>query len=287
MNQLQLSFAGLVHDHRTGSYTTQADRRHILHAMGAELYALGFTPATVEQLRPKHIDAWVDHWQAKELSAATMKNRLSCLRWALEKVNRLSIIPASNDRLGIARRRYVTQVDKSRTLDERLQAIDCPFLRGSLRLQAAFGLRRETSLKIRVAEAWQGDRLVLKGSWTKGKVPHEVPIETDEQRLLLRQVRLLVGNASLIPAHLRYVDQLRKYQYQTAKAGFDKLHGLRHAYAQRKYEALTGWPAPVKGGPRQFELGEEERARDKQARLEIAKELGHRRRQITNVYLGT
>jgi hypothetical protein len=27
------------------------------------------------------------------------------------------------------------------------------------------------------------------------------------------------------------------------------MHGLRHAYAQNRYEELTGWSAPAAGGP--------------------------------------
>jgi hypothetical protein len=65
-----------------------------------------------------------------------------------------------------------------------------------------------------------------------------------------------------------------------------KLHGLRHAYAQRRYEELTGWKAPVAGGPAAKSLNEEQRALDRGARETISRELGHDREQITAVYLG-
>jgi hypothetical protein len=64
------------------------------------------------------------------------------------------------------------------------------------------------------------------------------------------------------------------------------MHGLRHRYAQGKYEALTGWPAPAAGGPLTKALSPEQRARDAWARQIVSRELGHERLQITVIYLG-
>ena len=61
----------------------------------------------------------------------------------------------------------------------------------SLELQQAFGLRREEAIKMSPTIADQGDRLVLKASWTKGGKAREIPIRTPEQRAALwRQHKL-------------------------------------------------------------------------------------------------
>ena len=65
-----------------------------------------------------------------------------------------------------------------------------------------------------------------------------------------------------------------------------KLHGLRHAYAQRRYEELTGWKAPAAGGPAAKSLTTDQRALDLKARVTISQELGHNREAISAVYLG-
>jgi hypothetical protein len=91
---------------------------------------------------------------------------------------------------------------------------------------------------------------------------------------------------SLIPGGRQYIEQLRIYERHTANAGLSKMHGLRHAYAQQRYQELTGWPAPHAGGPTKAKLSEAQRRRDHEARLTISKELGHVREQITAVYLG-
>ena len=58
-------------------------------------------------------------------------------------------------------------------------------------------------------------------------------------------------------------------------------HGLRHEYAQGRYRACSGVEAPVRGGP------VIESARDTAARLTVAQELGHARKQISGAYLGS
>ena len=64
------------------------------------------------------------------------------------------------------------------------------------------------------------------------------------------------------------------------------MHGLRHAYAQIRYEELTGWKAPAAGGPKSKTLTPEQREIDRKARLVISQELGHEREQVTTAYLG-
>ena len=64
------------------------------------------------------------------------------------------------------------------------------------------------------------------------------------------------------------------------------MHGLRHAYAQERYEELTGWQCPAAGGPDRQSLTPEQRQLDGEARLTISQELGHEREQVTAAYPG-
>ena len=155
----------------------------------------------------------------------------------------------------------------------------------SLRLQAAFGLRRAESIKIQPVWADRGNQLVLKASWAKGGRAREIPIRNEEQRRELDAAKSLAGKGSLIPAGLSYVDQLRRFEHQCAAAGIHRVHGHRHQYAQVRYRELTGWAAPAAGGPRSKALTPEQREVDRRARVTISEELGHGREQITAVYL--
>jgi hypothetical protein len=156
----------------------------------------------------------------------------------------------------------------------------------SLRLQAAFGLRREESLKIQPAWADRGDSLALKDSWTKGGRAREIPIRNQAQRRLLDEAKQLAGRGSLIPAGHTYVRQLRRFEYQCDRAHIHRVHGHRHHYAQMRYQELTGWEAPAAGGPRSKELSRDQKTIDREARLTISRELGHEREQVTAIYCG-
>jgi integrase len=158
----------------------------------------------------------------------------------------------------------------------------------SLALQRAFGLRREESIKVRPHQADRGDQLVLQASWTKGGRPRDIPIRTLAQRDVLDQAKELakLQSASLIPPGKTYVEQLRRYESQTARAGLSKMHGLRHAYAQDRFLELAGFACPAAGGPGREQLTLAQREADYDARVLISDELGHAREAITAAYLG-
>ena len=157
----------------------------------------------------------------------------------------------------------------------------------SLRLQAAFGLRREESIKIIPAWADRGDHLLLRASWTKGGRQREIPVRTVDQRALISEAKALAAGKSLVnPAFRSYAEYLRHFRHVCAQANISRIHGLRHGYAQRRYEELTGWKCPACGGPSQKSLSVDQRLIDGSTRLTISSELGHVREQITTVYLG-
>lgn len=287
MKDLNYQLMKLCKANRDGSYSTQATRRRILDRIANQLHALGYKHMQARSLKPKHVDALVSLWKDQGLSIGTFKNRLSALRWWARKVGKDDIIPKDNDALDIGRRSQVGTESKAWELNEaQLEKISDPYVRLSLRLQAAFGLRREEAIKFRPNYAIKDDHIRLKASWTKGGRTRTVPIRIDEQRQLLEAVRKLARGGALIPPNKNYEEQLHRYERQVRTAGIKNPHGLRHAYAQRRYEELTGWKSPLAGGPASKSLTIEQRALNEGARETISRELGHDRTSITRIYLG-
>ena len=209
------------------------------------------------------------------------------LRWWAERIGKQNILARDNSHYGIGDRQYVANVSKARQLSgSELDRITDPYTAMSLRLQAAFGLRRAESIKIQPEWADRGKHILLKDSWTKGGRSREIPIRNAEQRRVLEEAKALAGKGSLIPADQSFVEQLRRFEHQCAAADVHRVHGHRHQYAQVRYKELTGWQAPAAGGPSSKELTPEQRELDQVARLTISAELGHEREQITAVYLG-
>ncbi|MCY1289378.1 hypothetical protein D9M70_384680 [compost metagenome] len=254
MDDLIYTLRQLCQRNRDGSHNTQADRMRSLALAARQLREAGFRQMKASSLKGKHVQALLSRWQGEGLSSGTIKNRLSHLRWWAEKIGKAGILPADNTQLGVAERHYVTNVSKARELGSGFDLVTDVHVRMSLQLQAVFGLRREEAIKFQPSYADRGDHLALKGSWTKGGRERTVPITTPEQREVLKAAHRLVGAGSLIPAHRNYILQRHVYDGQCKAAGLSHMHGLRHQYAQSRYEALTGWKAPAAGGPQRQAL---------------------------------
>jgi integrase len=286
MDDLTYTLRALCRRNRDGSHATQADRLRTLTLASRQLRDAGFRQMRASSLKGKHVATLLERWQSEGLSAGTLKNRMAHLRWWAEKVGKAGVIPGDNARLAIPERRFVTNEDKAQRLGDSLERVTDLYVRMSLVLQQAFGLRREESIKFQPSHADRGDWIVLKGSWTKGGRPRTVPITAPAQRAALDQAHRIAGAGSLISAHKTYIQQRHTYDGQCKAAGLSHMHGLRHHYAQVRYEALTGWKAPAAGGPPALGFTPAQRLLDAMARQAISRELGHERPQITAVYLG-
>ncbi len=137
--------------------------------------------------------------------------------------------------------------------------------------------------------------LKLKPSWTKGGIGRRLEGINDEQRKwLIKANKQVPAGQSLIPNDRTYKQHLSHYQLQTKQMGINKCHGLRHAYAQRRYHELTkqfdpnkiGLLPPIQGGKASNLLSNIEKAIDLRARGIISLEMGHSRISIVKIYCG-
>ncbi|MDA4983808.1 tyrosine-type recombinase/integrase [Acinetobacter baumannii] len=279
---------------RTGSHATQANRRAMLHLFSDQLASIGFNTYTMRatDIKGKHINRLIEFWRREGLSAGTIKNRMSVLRFWAEKVGNPGAIK-DNNTYKLEKRVYVTNENKSISLKELdLSQIDQNIAQ-SLRLQDAFGLRREESMKFQPVFALDGQKIDsakyirIKGSWAKGGRPRTIPITNEKQRNELRNAyaRAVENGGSLIPKEKSYVSHMSFFEKVTSALGVGQTHGLRHGYAQDRYFELMGFQCPAVGGVR--ELTAEEKEKDAVIRLQISEELGHSRINITSVYLGS
>lgn len=294
MARLHFELSEICSRNRDGSYSTQANRKAILNQFADDIKKSGFNVQKMkaEDLKGRHVNALLQHWRNEGIAVSTIKNRMAVLRWWAEKIGNPGAVK-SNDELGIEKREYTTNENKSASIqtvdlskmDERIAA--------SLVLQSEFGLRREEAMKFQPEYALSGrspldaetKEIRLKGSWTKGGRDRVIPIRTPAQREALAKAAYLARSGSMIPPDRSYRQHLIIWEKETAAQGIGRTHGLRHAYAQRRYLELTGWAAPAVAGIRK--LTPDERTKDQEARKIISEELGHGRIAITNAYLGS
>ena len=286
MDDLSFSLKTLCTRSGEGSFGTRALRQRGLMAMATDLKNMGYRLPTAASIKGKHVTALVAHWKTGGLSDQTIRNRLTWLRWWAYQVGKPGLLPKTNDTFGLAERGRFSGNKAKRLEGAALERVRDLRVQLALKLEAAFGLRREEALKFRPVLADRGDRIALKASWCKGGRYREIPITHEKQRALLDEVRAVVGDGSLIGTGRNYHQALKSYENQLIKAGISNAHGYRHAYAQWRYKALTGWSCPAAGGPTVDTMTPAQVARDRAARLEISHELGHGRLDVTDTYLG-
>lgn len=283
--RLQNSLHHLLKYDNTGSHATRRDRYVFLMQFAADCVIADSKLRHIKDLQSTNIEFIVDQWKQLGLKNGTLKNRLSMVRHLASLMNRVNIVP-SNQELNIGKRQYKPTFNRA-IFDPDFSKVSDPNIRVSLELQRVFGLRREESLKIKPHMADHNDELKLISSWCKGGRSRNVPVRTEEQRYWLEEAKKIAGKFgnSLIPSDTTYIRHRWKYDKQVSAADLKNPHGLRHAYAQIRYKELTGWDAPINGGPTSKELTLEQKEIDHRARMILTEELGHSRKQVLVSYV--
>lgn len=294
LRSAKYSINEMVKELKHYSHASRADMRVMLHRCMQDLHEKGYQLSHIQGLKPKHIFVLVEHWKAQGKTAATIKNYMSKLRKTAQILEKPLLLKPNNDAYQIPKRSYVPTSNKA-IYQMDLSKCSDPWIRLSIEAQSLFGLRREESMKIVLSDALQGEYLKIKPSWTKGGIGRTLKISNDSQRQWLNKaIRQIPQGQSLIPPNRTYKQHLREYQSQTESMGVHKLHGLRHAYAQKRYFELTkefepmkkGWQSPMNGGPAKSMLTQQEWDIDRRVRGLISRELGHSRIAITKIYCG-
>jgi hypothetical protein len=262
------SIISALKHNKDGSFATQSNRKSILLKTCKDLKNAGFDKVTPINFGAKHCYILRDYWKKHDISTATIKNRLACVRWLGEKLGKE--LP-TNQKLEIENRKYSDNTknkaheidkDKFNLLSERHQL--------SVSLQRQFGLRLEESIKFIGSYADKTDKIILKASWCKGGRAREIPIKTENQRALLDKIKNFVGKGSLIPTEKNYIQAKWSFEKAIQNEGIKNVHGFRHQYAQDRYKELTGLVCPKGGGLKSKELSSEQKELDYKARMVIS-----------------
>ena len=251
----------------------------------------------------QYADTLRERTETGTLSPATAQNYLSAVNRTLEIARGDRAVHVAPVReAGLPERSGIATTSRAISPEQHqaAQAGVSDRLGAQMDLQRELGLRFEESCKIDAARALsQAERTgsVRISDGTKGGRNRDVPIVRSEQIDALRAAAAIQnGDRSMIPSHQSYA-QYRDQCYQQRPNGLN-FHGERHAYAQQRYEALTGVKCPVAAGVEHgrahYQHIAEERsvsvsaAReiDRSAREQVAAELGHGRIDVTNSYLG-
>jgi len=231
-----------------------------------------------------------------EMAAATAQNYVSAVNTVMTLATQgqwESVSPTKD--CGIAERSAIRE-EAPGALDRAAygRALDAVREQVGERAAAAVDLMRELGLrskeasvldaKAAYAEALSRGAITV-SEGTKGGRDREVPITSEKQLDALSRASEAQGSdRSMIPADQTWKEwregTLRDAREIVQSYTGGGLHDLRASYACERYESLTGHAAPVAGG----EIVD--RDLEREAREQIAEELGHGRIDVTNEYLG-
>lgn len=242
----------------------------------------------------KEVGRLVNDWREQGIAHRTIANRMVDIRWLASKYGHEDRIPSNKD-IGIPKRSDMAGhgIDKSAPLDaDKLGQLE---QREQLitRLRYEFGLRTAEACKFSHAYATKDsqDSISLKGPWCKGGRPRTIPITNQSQRQLLSQIQAhqaIFTEKSMIPKHQTFKAYYRDYNEARFALGIAG-HGLRHKWAQNRFEELSGGiKCPLAGGPSYQSLSQAEKTRWDNAASQVNQELGHGqgRQDITATYIG-
>ena len=84
-HDLKHSIIHLTHNNKDGSFKTQANRKERLLYIADQLAQGGYKIREIKQVKFKHVKYLVNRWLQENLRAGTIKNRMTDLRWAMNK----------------------------------------------------------------------------------------------------------------------------------------------------------------------------------------------------------
>jgi len=263
------------------------------------LHDAGYKVINPSSLTSKHAQYLFKTWEEEGLSASTLTNRHSILKTFMgwvgvdERLLPLKKYLKDPER---AVRKVATETDKTWVLKdlganlERMKKKE-PLEYLYMSLMQMFGLRMQEAFMLDPFDVDdEGEQTLRLRHGTKGGRNRDIPVETIQQReqlivaqkiayILNNNGRLTKRGKSLRAVESRYYRVCHKYGI-TRKNGVVS-HGLRHQYANQLYMTLADDLSPIKGG-----VYDKDNEQHVMAKKIVSKNLGHKREQITDAYIG-
>lgn len=305
---------------RSMSETTQTQHKEALIRAMRELKEERMTVRNLSEVGRKHVLALIKRWVKEGQSYGTIQNKVSSLRVMTTLMNRPGVVPRDgayltwlNDhgidlvamrtsKVALEPKTWsVKGVDPMRVIEKMRE--EHPVVAMCLELQYAFGLRAAEATHAEPVSGDLGDFLHIRGDsrgGAKGGKSRTVPFSEDPtlrawQQDALERAKRLARNHRLLRLAVPgkdYEQMQNHFYYVCGKYGITKKgmgvvpHGLRHMYAQRRYQELTGLPAPVQSTVEMSVYRANAEVIREGAR-QVSVEAGHQRPSVTGAYNGS
>ena len=274
---LQDQLISIYSRNREDSHATQRKRAWCLGAVARALMEK-FGLQKLGNLKQKHVAFLVEKWKETDTGRRSIEEKLTHLRWMLDKIGKQNMLPKTNRELGIEPGPRHTRAGKIVTderLAEILAAIPDPRIQSAVLLARHVGLRFKEAMLFRPGRDFNGARVWIKRG-SKGGRPRYLFIHNAVQKEVLERARRLASkDGALIPKDCPSYETWRQHVYSILRAaGFGRhtdvtFHDLRRTYVVERMERQIN------------DLGFDP---ERTAEL-VAREVGHSRTEILRWYL--
>ena len=273
----------LYRHNRQGSYKTK-ERYYEAYKRFLHYVADTYRLEKIANISGKHLSSYVEEMQYQNLSASTIKTDLSAIRFWHDQIPNAKYILPSNDEFNLERRKF-GGVDRAWSDGEINRMItECWKVNhddyaACIVIARYAGLRLHEVMRIDTAiarSALKNGYITIKG---KGGKVRDVPINESIQIKFEEYIKITpMGYKLFVPkdkkTHIvkaelqNFITAHRKYIMDEDTKTPITFHGLRHSCATWWFQTLLA------DGKSEYE-----------ARLQVAKWLGHERDDVTRIYL--
>jgi integrase len=297
--------AGIRVNGKVASERTFTARKESLLASFRQLIALGYRLQCPKNITEKHVQALMCYWlYTKKSKAKTIESSLSNLRLFADWIGKTGMIKSKYDYVKLEDRSLLRVESAARAskswsgnnvnLEEIFQRVDQQDERFGLilRVQIAFGLRREEALKCKPHLQDLNDYFRIEQGQGKGGKVRAIPTINSSQIELLKQIKMKVGRfeslgwqytkdgkiASLKQNLKRYDNLMKACGITKAELGVTG-HGLRAQFSENN--ALSNGLIPPSLGGKKNQMSKQQR---KTITEILSEAMGHHRTVVMSAY---
>ncbi len=274
---LQDQLISIYSRNREDSHATQRKRAWCLGA-AARALTEKFGLQKLDNLKQKHVAFLVDRWKETDTGRRSIEEKLTYLRWMLDKIGKQNMLPKTNRELGIEPGPRHTRAGKI-VADERLAqilaAIPDPRIQSAVLLARHLGLRFKEAMLFRPSRDFDGERVWIKRG-SKGGRPRYLYVHNANQKEVLEGARRLTSKeGALISPEFPTWESWRQHAYRILRAaGVGRhsdtpFHDLRRTYVVERMDGL---------------INDRGLHSDHAANL-VAREVGHSRTEVLEWYV--
>jgi site-specific recombinase XerC len=273
---LQDQLTSIYSRNREDSHATQRKRAWCLGA-AARALTEKFGLQKLENLKQKHVAFLFEKWKETDTGRRSIEEKLTYLRWMLDKIGKQNMIPKTNRELGIEpgpRHTRAGRIVTNERLAEILSAIPDPRIQLAVLLARYIGLRFKEAMLFRPSRDFDGERVWIKRG-SKGGRPRYLFIHNAVQKDVLEGARRLASkDGALIPEACPTYEIWRQHVYPILRAaGVGRhtdttFHDLRRSYVVERMGGL---------------INDQGIDPDRAAAL-VSREIGHHRIEVLRWY---